>query len=71
MLSKRFRLKKVIETHSKLPKQIRIYSRQVKHFEIDNFALILERLIPEAKPDKSSKSFYENKSFAIYIKRDE
>ncbi|MBS3078908.1 hypothetical protein J4218_02190 [Candidatus Pacearchaeota archaeon] len=69
LLGKGFTLEKVVETHSKLPRQVKTYSDQVDYGEIDTFAVIPGRLVPQAKPKKVSTEFYNNNSFVIYARR--
>jgi len=69
MLARGFRLEKIVETHSKLPKQIKSYSQKIEYSKIDTFTIIPGILVPEARPDKLSKHFYDNNSFAIYVRQ--
>ena len=68
LIAQGFTLEKVVETHSKLPKQTKKYSDKVEYGEIDTFTIVPGRLVPEVRPDKLSRKFYDNNSFAIYIR---
>ena len=68
LLEQGFTLEKVIDTHSKLPRQVKAYSQKIEYSEIDTFAVVPGILVPEARRDKLSRKFYDNNSFAIYVK---